>query len=160
MRLTLRTLLAYLDDILDETDARELQKKIDESEMATQLVHRIRQIVGQTRLDSPALEAEGTGADANSVSEYLDNTLPADEVPEFERICLDSDVQLGEVAACHQILTIVLGEPAEITPRLKDHVYKLSGMPLTSGDRAPAVQRESTPHPKMTTSVCSTTTRT
>ncbi|MCP4194519.1 MAG: hypothetical protein GY768_28260 [Planctomycetaceae bacterium] len=129
MRLTLRTLLAYLDDILDESDARELQQKIDESEMATQLVHRIRQIVGQTRLDSPALDAAGSDGDANAVSEYLDNTLAADTVPEFERYCLDSDVQLGEVAACHQILTLVLGEPAEITPQLREQIYKLNEKP-------------------------------
>ncbi|MDG2381815.1 MAG: hypothetical protein P8N76_09080 [Pirellulaceae bacterium] len=126
MRLTLRTLLAYLDDILDESDARELQQKIDESEMATQLVHRIRQIIGQTRLDSPALNADGIAGDANTVSEYLDNTLPPESVPEFERSCLDSDVQLGEVAACHQILTIVLGEPAEITPQLRKQIYQLT----------------------------------
>lgn len=125
MRLTLRTLLAYLDDILDESDARELEKKIDESEMATKLVHRIRQIVGQTRLDAPSLEADGLGSDANTVAEYLDNTLPVDDVPEFERLCLDSDVHLGEVAACHQILTIILGEPAATTTDLKKRIYQL-----------------------------------
>ena len=125
MRLTLRTLLAYLDDILDETDAQELEKKIDESEMATKLAQRIRQIVGQTRLDTPALEAEGLDGDANAVAEYLDNTLSLDDVPEFERLCLNSDVHLGEVAACHQILTLILGEPAATTAELRERIHQI-----------------------------------
>ena len=125
MRLTLRTLLAYLDDILDETDAQELEKKIDESEMAAKLAQRIRQIVGQTRLDTPALEAEGLAGDANAVAEYLDNTLSLDDVPEFERLCLNSDVHLGEVAACHQILTLILGEPAATTAELRERIHRI-----------------------------------
>jgi|GEM_PF-1472175 len=125
MRLTLRTLLAYLDDILDEIDAQELEKKIDESEMATKLAQRIQQIVGQTRLDTPALEAEGLDGDANAVAEYLDNTLSLDDVPEFERLCLNSDVHLGEVAACHQILTLILGEPAATTAELRERIHQI-----------------------------------
>ena len=128
MRLTLRTLLAYLDDILDETDAQELEKKIDESEMATKLAQRIRQIVGQTRLDTPALEAEGLDGDANAVAEYLDNTLSLDDVPEFERLCLNSDVHLGEVAACHQILTLILGEPAATTAELRERIHQIDSV--------------------------------
>ncbi len=41
MRLTLRTLLAYLDRILDTEDARELDTKIRDNDVAKQLVDRI-----------------------------------------------------------------------------------------------------------------------
>ena len=37
MRLTLLTLLAYLDDNLEPADARELEKKIEESKFASEL---------------------------------------------------------------------------------------------------------------------------
>ena len=129
MRLTLRTLLAYLDEILEAEDAQELQQKIQESEVASQLVHRIRHVVGQLSGDAPSLRAEGLGKDANSVAEYLDNTLPPEKIAEFERICLESDDHLAEVAACHQILTLVLGEPADIVPQLKQKIYQLPNPP-------------------------------
>ncbi len=125
MRLTLRTLLAYLDQILDEQDAEELEQKIHESELATQLVHRIRAVMGQRRIAALDVDADGLGRDTNSVAEYLDNTLPAEQIPDFERVCLESDVHLSEVAACHQILTLVLGEPAAIPDGLKEKIYRL-----------------------------------
>ena len=171
MRLTLRTLLAYLDDLLDRRDAEELESKIQSSPLASELVHRIRNTVGQIRLDSPPVDGEGMGGDPNTVAEYLDNTLPPERVPDFERVCLDSDVNLGEVASCHQVLTLVLGEPAEVSPAMRRRVYGLSyeddgdvdvldeprnasmgstRLPVTaaeSGDSAPSQQTE--PHERV-----------
>ena len=44
MRLTLRTLLAYLDDALDPAQAKVIGQKLAESPSALELVERIRKV--------------------------------------------------------------------------------------------------------------------
>ncbi|HTN75235.1 MAG TPA: hypothetical protein VL096_08310 [Pirellulaceae bacterium] len=127
MRLTLRTMLACLDadDRLDPADAEELTQKIEQSKHATELAQRIRRVVQHPRLSSPRLDGKGMGLDPNSVGEYLDSTLAHDRIAEFERLCIASDIQLAEVAACHQILVLVLEQPVEIAPEQRDRIYRI-----------------------------------
>lgn len=125
MRLTLRTLLAYLDDSLEPGDAQEIGQKIEASEFAADLVQRIRNSVRRERLGAPKLTGKGLGLDANSVAEYLDSVLPPDRVGEYEKICLESDIHLAEAAACHQILTLVFVEPAPTELVSRERMYRL-----------------------------------
>ena len=162
MRLTLRTLLAYMDDVLDPSDHEELGKKIEASEFATELIHRTRDVVRRLRLGTPDLESSDDDLhsgrvhwDPNLVAEYLDNTVDPEEVAEFERTCLDAgpqaDQQLAEVASCHHILAMVLGEPAEVDETLRLRLQGLEppsaadagGQPVR-WDRAQAAPSSST----------------
>jgi hypothetical protein len=125
MRLTLRTMLAYLDEVLEPADAEALGKKIEESDFASGLVQRIKGVMKKVRIDAPKVDGKGMGNDANTVSEYLDSSLPQDRVGDFERVCLESDKHLCEVASCHQVLTLVLGKPADVPDGLRERVYAL-----------------------------------
>lgn len=125
MRLTLRTLLAYLDRILDPADADELQHKVEESERASLLIQRIERVLHERSTEASDIYATRHGLNPNSVAEYLDNQMQPEHVAEFERVCLESDAHLAETAACHQILTKVLGQKAEVASTLRQRLYEL-----------------------------------
>ncbi len=124
LRLTLRTLLSYLDDTLDPTQAKAIGQKVAESDQARELMERIKQVTRRRRLTTPPAAGPG-GIDANTIAEYMDNEVTPEQAAEVEQICLASDVHLAEVAACHQILTLVLGEPALVPPSAKQRMYGL-----------------------------------
>lgn len=130
MRLTLRTLLAFRDEILEPADSLELGKKIRENEYPTSLMARI-----DTGLRSHAdEEAIGRGddsmPDANREAEYLDNVMELDDVAPFEMSVLESDAFLVELASCHSILATFLRKPAEVSQelavRLRKRVYPMA----------------------------------
>lgn len=112
MRLTLRTLLAWLDGVLPDEEQQQLGAKVSSSAVATQLVERIRGAVGRTAIGAPKPDGRGLTEDPNSVAEYLDNTLSSDQLEAFERICIESEIHLAEVAACHGLLAEVARDPS------------------------------------------------
>lgn len=116
MRLTLRTLLAWLDAVLPPDEQQALGDKVAASPVAPPLIARLRDVVQRPLLAAPRLDGRGMADDANSVAEYLDNTLPTEKLEPFERICIESDVHLAEVAACHSLLAALAREPAKAGP--------------------------------------------
>lgn len=129
MRLTLRTLLAYLDNILDPADRELLAEKIRESEFAQSLVQRTRDVINDPELSAADPIGRGLGHDSNSAAEYLDNTMAREQIEEFERLCLDvgpdANTQLAEITSCHHILTMVLGEPVQFEPASRERMYRM-----------------------------------
>src|SRR5262245_59590032 len=121
MRLTLRTLFAYLDDTLDPGQTRVIGQKVAESDVARELVDRIRKVTRRRSLTVPPADS----ADANTVAKYLDNDLPADKIAEVEEQALRSEVHLAEIAACHQLLTLIMSEPAKVPPFARQRMYAL-----------------------------------
>jgi hypothetical protein len=138
LRLTLRTLLAYLDDTLEPAQAKEIGAKVAESEFAQETVERVKTVTRRRRLIAPPVDTHDPTLDPNMVAEYLDNVLSPDDVTELEQASLDNDVRLAEVAACHQILTLVLGEPAKVPPTAHMRMYKLVRGPESIPYRKPS----------------------
>jgi hypothetical protein len=125
MRLTLRTLLAYLDGILPAAAQGDLAAQVASTPIAETLVKRIRRTVSRPGVPAPRPAGRGLADDANSVAEYLDNTLPAERLGEFEKICLESDMHLAEVAACHEMLAEAARDPGVISaidPETRDRL--------------------------------------
>ena len=104
MRLTLRTLLAWMDGVLPEDFARQMAEKVAGSALAQTLAGRIREVVARPTVGAPPADGRGLAADPNSAAEFLDNVLAADRLADFERCCIESDMQLAEVADCHRLL--------------------------------------------------------
>lgn len=129
MRLTLRTLLAHMDDVLEPKDRAEVGQKIEESEFAKTLMQRIRDVTSRSRLGTPKVLGKGLAADSNTVAEYLDHIMHNEKVQEFEKVCLESDIHLAEVASCHQVLALVLGHPADIDPAMRRRMYDVINRP-------------------------------
>jgi len=122
VKLNLRTVLAYLDDALEPAQARQVGERISENTQVQELIERIKTVARRRRLTSAP---EAAKIDPNTIAEFLDGTLSAEQQAEFEQICLASDVHLAEVAACHQILAYAKGEPALVPPTAKQRMVRL-----------------------------------
>ena len=123
MRLTLRTLLAWLDDTLPPKDVARIGRQLHSSKFAQDLSRRIRRVVRQRRLTVPGM-GTNTPIDSNIIGAYLDNSLPGDQTSAVESLALNSDVHLAEIAACHQILSL-LEQPIETSSDTHAKMYRL-----------------------------------
>ncbi len=145
MRLTLRTLLAWLDDTLDPNQVREIGKQVAESPFAQELSDRIHRVTRQRRLSVPA-SSGAEAIDPNLVASYLDNDLDPDSVAEFEKKCLTTDVNLAEVASVHQILSL-LGQKVQVPPEARTRMYQLVKGRETVGRKRSTRRRRPAPEP-------------
>jgi hypothetical protein len=135
-QLTLRTLLAYIDDTLEPTLARQLGAKVADSELAQELIEKIKRVTRRRGLKAPTPTSdEDDVSDPNTVAEYLSNSLDSEQVTRLEETCLQSDAHLAEIAACHQILTLILTEPVRVPPQARQRMYKLVKPPLSDPSR-------------------------
>ncbi|MEI8019580.1 MAG: hypothetical protein WCH39_15350, partial [Schlesneria sp.] len=132
MRLTLRTLMAYLDDVLEPADTKIIGLKIQESPMAQLLVSRIRDVMRRRRLKAPEVFGPEMGIDPNIVAQYLDTTLPSERYADVERVLLASDEMLAEAAACHQVLPVWLANPIEVSAASRERLYALGPVEVSS----------------------------
>jgi hypothetical protein len=123
MRLTLRTLLAWLDDTLPPAEVRQIGHQVTDSPFAQELVERIHRVTRQRRLTVPPSNAPDS-TDSNLVASYLDNELDPEQVAEYEKKCLTSDVHLAEVASSHQILSLI-GQKAKVPVEARHRMYRL-----------------------------------
>lgn len=125
MRLTLRTLLAYRDGVLNAADAESLHQRIQQSEDAANLLRRIERLSQDYQNPSATIVGKGLGGDPNFVAEYVDDVLQREKVPEMERVCLESDTHLAELAACHRLLATALHTRVQLPDELKELAYSI-----------------------------------
>jgi hypothetical protein len=116
MRLTLRTLLAWIDGVLPEPQRDEIGAKVEASPVAGKLVSRIADVVAKPGLSAPRPDGRGLAEDPNTAAEFLDNVLPGDRLEAFERVCIDSDIHLAEIADCHTLLAELSRNPEAAGP--------------------------------------------
>src|SRR5208337_1105669 len=143
MRLTLRTLLAWLDDTLPPTQVREIGIQVSDSAYAQELVERIHRVTRQRRLTVPG-KAGPEGSDPNLVCRLLLENLDTEQIGEYEKKCLSSDVNLAEVSCVHQILSL-LGQKVHVPAEAKTRMYQLvkgrESTPVPRGDGVKPVVR-------------------
>ena len=104
MRLTLRTLLGWIDGVLPPEEHQRIGEMLAGSRVATLLAERIREGAVSGSTDVPLTGGPALADDPNRVAEYLDNTLPSEHLSTFEKLCIESRPHLAEVASCHGML--------------------------------------------------------
>ena len=87
LRLTLRTLLAYLDDTLPPAQARDIGQQIADEPAIGDLIARIKSVMRRRRLQADLPDPDHAEIDPNEVAEYLDSRLSAARWKSTRRAC-------------------------------------------------------------------------
>ena len=112
MRLTLRTLLAYRDDVVEPAQATDLAGKLARSNFA----QRLNETLDELSARSTELSEKGDDwpLDENQLAAYFSDSLTPAEMVDFERACVQDDQLLAEVAECHALLSEVDRQPVHV----------------------------------------------
>ena len=129
MRLSLRTLLAFEDNVFDVEQHRRLEQLLPADKNAEATLRRIRAIVRNPSLGVPGLVDQQEELDPNYVAEYLDHQMSGSVQEKFEAYCLSADKYLAEIASVHHILSNVLGEPARTSRECRLKCYNVLSAP-------------------------------
>ena len=111
MRLTLRTLLGWIDGVLPPEEHYVIGVMVADSKVATRLADRIREGAAHGSMEVPLTGGPAIADNPNSVAEYIDNTLLSEHLEAFERLCIESRPHFEEVAACHGMLAEMYRAP-------------------------------------------------
>jgi len=114
MRLTLRTLLGWIDGVLPPEEHQLIGGMVAGSKVATHLAERIREGAACGGTEVPLTGGPAIADDPNRVAEYLDNTLLSEHLAAFERLCIESRPHLEEVATCHGMLAEMYRAPKPV----------------------------------------------
>lgn len=127
LRLTLRTLLAYLNQAnLNLRATERIEAKVRESQAAQQLIADLRRLTSDPSIAAFAADQVDGPRDPNQIAEYLDNALPDEQVEWFEKQCFESAVLLAEIATCHQLLSEICGgATAAASAAVRQRIYDL-----------------------------------
>ncbi len=128
MRLTLRTLLAYLNEAgLTAKEQKEISARIEQSENAQKLIKHLEVITSDPAVNVFAISDNQGEKNANRVAQYLDSSLSDKDVEVFEKSALESVPLLAEIANSHLILSKVLSnEPIKVPLGIRQKIYSLS----------------------------------
>ncbi|MDR3233935.1 MAG: hypothetical protein LBT46_09795 [Planctomycetaceae bacterium] len=140
MRLSLRTLLAFEDNVFSVEQHRQLEQIIPKQIAAAETLSRIRNAVRNPVLGVPGLIDGQEELNANFTAEYIDHQLPPEVQDRFEDYCLSGDKYIAEVASVHQILSNVLGEPARTSRECRQRCYAAKGQE-TAGKKFAAAKQ-------------------
>jgi len=125
MKLTLRTLLAYMDEVLEPSMQHEMKQRVTDSEPAKAIIVRVDRAVRNPLLAAPDLSGKRMVIDPNRIAEYLDTVMPSENVEDFEKQALNADVLLAELGSCHHILKMILETPVRPDANRRDKIHDL-----------------------------------
>lgn len=125
MRLTLRTLLAYRERLLDPQSAREIEQKIAESPQAQELAGRLDCILADAQFSAPDPHGAFQPIPPNLMAQYLDQETTPEQTLGVEQVCMGSDLYLAEVAECLRLLNQPSSQPATVSPAARERILGL-----------------------------------